>query len=358
MVSAKLQYLEDCILLEKLFEDDHLSSFAQEGGVAASIEGGIKEYAKSLWNPETPYASIMAIFGGGLIASLGFPWIAGMYEVAQALGFDWSGFWGEVGHAIVSFLQEFAPGVKSSLEEATSKINDIVGSAVQSNFSGSVDYDKLGDLAAAGKVSLNSRLEDLLEIKRIGMRIGNKKDLEKYASIFNIKGLVAKLFKWLIIKLIKTVLISCGFIAVTGAIGGLTGTHPGPESDSSEESKDSEPTSFSEIKKMKVSPSVNQDLFTFHNNDINSVWIERGNINQIEDEMMYWIINAYPNLQQSENSIRESSAFNLVLSRFKQRNQMAEGTGLISIPKPFQRKIDVVTYIVSQYLNTVKHPLV
>ena len=334
-MNSSLEYLATTLIIEALAKDD-ITITAQD--IIGSVSSGVKEYVESQFDKERPVASITAFLGSGLLWSMGFKWMSVLYTVAEALGFDWKAFWGVVGKDITDFVRDIiSSGKKSSEADATAKINGVVSDAFINNFTGGIDKEKL--IGIVRQRNFGSDLNNAVELKTIAIK--NNQNFIKQAGVLNIfKGKLARFFIRTISWLIKTALISLGFVSATGAVKGLIGYKP-----SDEDNKNSP------IYNLKVSTDVPEYIFTAHPNDLSNVWIERGDINNIRDIIKSWILLVYPQLQSKINDIANSSSFSSMVDKFNQRNRLAAGLDLISIPRPYQKKSEIVSEIVNGYLN-------
>lgn len=348
-MNGNLEYLADTLIIESLAKDDTIVVTAQEG-IIASVASGVKNYVLSQWDPQHPAASVAAFMGSGLLWSMGFKWMSVLYTVADAIGFDWKSFWATVGNDISEFVETIIGSKeKVSENEASSKINNIVSNAFENNFKGNIDKSKLLDVARRQK--FGEQLNEALEIKGIAIRLKSNPRIEKEAGALSIfKGKLARFFIKIIAWLVKTALISLGFVAAEGAATGLVDhfknepvSKPGVSSESG-----------SPIYRLKVSPNVPREMFSVHPNNLSSVWIERGEIENIEGLLTNWILSIYPQLKDNVSDIQSSSGFISMVDSFRKRNRLANGLGMISVPRPYQRKSDVVSAIVNDYLES--HP--
>lgn len=306
--------------------------------IVGSVADGIKSYVSDIYDSKRPLASIMAFMGPGLLWKLEFPWMSVLYTVAEALGFDWKAFWSSVGKGITSFVRVIIDsGAKISDAAATSQIGDVVSSSFNGSFTGELNQEKLLNVARQNKVS---SIRDVIELKALANRIQKTPGLIKKAGILSLfKGKLARFFIRIITWVVKTALISLGFVSAAGATSALVGSKPLENTDD-----DSEGT-------VSPSPKTPPDMFDVHPNDMSRVWIERGDINSIDGLLKGWILSAYPQLQDQIGELGDSSVYRSMLSKFKERNSLAAGLGMISIPRPYQRKIDVIGPIVSKFMR-------
>lgn len=343
-MNANLEYLADSLIIEALAKDESLIVLAQEN-IVSSVASGVKDYVADIYDSKRPLASIMAFMGPGLLWRLNFSWLSVLYAVADALGFDWKSFWSTVGRGIVEFVRTIISSrAPASQEEAGSHITEVVSNAFENNFTGEVDKEKLLDIAR--KRSLANDISEAKELKALAIRLEKNPGLIKKAQVLRLfRGKLSRFFIRMISWLVKTALVSLGFVSAEGAVAGLTGT--------TRESTEGEEAG-GPIESLQISPNVSQDMFEVHPNDMSRVWIERGDINTIDMLLKQWILGMYPQLSEQIDDIASSSAYQSILSAFRERNRLATGLGMLSIPRPYQRKADVVAAILNSYLK--QHP--
>jgi len=329
-----LQYIADTVYVEDLLKDDRLISIAQDGGIGSSIIGALRSYIFSIFDKDRPIASLTSLFTSGLLWSLKSKKLAILYTLAGALGFDWKAFWGNFGGEMVEFAKEIiSSGKKSDAASTNSKVNEIATNAVSASFTGSPDPKALANLAQT--------MDDTNKTDDISLSVASiKSSIIKTAGIKSkIAGVLIRVFGWIGITIL-------GIIGITALTKTISDSKP-------KETADTTP-GLGRI--MKLSPNVPQDLFSVHRNDMSSIWIEHGDINTIGDILMNWILSAYPQFQKYADKLKNSSSFESMVSKFQDRNKLASGMSIISIPRPYQRKIDIVSSIVRGFLSEHSQP--
>ena len=345
MQHSNVEYLIDSLIIENFAKDSSLHKFAQSS-IMSSLAQGIKDYVFSMFDKEHPISSIMTFIGPGLLWKLGFPTLGIFYEVASALGFDWKGFWQAVGENIKDFLTAIvSSGQKPSESDFSNKIDNIVESAGQQYFRDNPNERALDEVR--NKFSFKQELNNIIELKAIANIYKTNKKIIKNSSAITAK--LSRFFIRAIKWVIKTALISLGFAAAGGAASTLLGTKPFQTSQTDETAETYSPTA--PTISIPMSENVSPDLTAWHKNDLKSAWLERGDIAQIQNILLSWILNAYPQLEHNAQDIVKSNSFSSMINRFQSRNSMAEGLGIYSIPHPFQRKIDIVNQIVGPFLQ-------
>lgn len=333
-MNPSLTYLADSIFIEALAKEDKIIARGSDG-VFGSVVDGVKNYIASKFDKSRPIASIMSFLGRGLLYSMGFKWMSLLYAGAEAFGFDWTSFWSEVGKRITSFIKGLR-GKKASEQDASSKVDEIVSSAVNSHFSGEFDPSKVN-------------VKDVLSLQALSLELKRNTFIKNAASTSFYRSKLAGFFIRTISWLVKTALISLGFVAAAGAVSGLVGKKK-------KDRETREPAQKQEVSKepvysLKMSPSAPPELFDVHRNDMSNAWIEAGNIDNIDETISNWILAIFPQLSKKIDDIKNSEPFKDVKSAFLERNRFARGTGLISIPRPYERKSDIVSFIVNEYMK-------
>lgn len=320
-MNAHLEYIADSLIIEAFAKDNIITA---EDNVMGPIVNGIQSYVSSIYDSRRPIASIASFIAPGLLFSMGNKKIAILYEIMSVLGFNWISFWNGLGKGIAAFIKNSKS--KPSEDASYSNINNMVNDGFKENYSGQVDKKKLLDIAdkikfASNIVEMNKFTESYPLIKNAGL-------FSKLAGFF------IKTISWLV----KTALISLGLTAGSGAVSGLFGTTKQDEDDSL-------------VDKLKVSPNVSREIFVDHPNNLSMVWIEHSDINNINTLLKSWVLNAYPQLNPGIDLIERSRSFQSILNKFKERNRLAPGLGILSVPRPYQRKAEIVFAIVNGYLQ-------
>jgi hypothetical protein len=345
-LNNKLSFLADSLIIEALAKDDTKIAIAQDGGVLSSIVNNIKSYVMNEFDKDHPAASILSLIGPGIMWKLGFPWLSGVMALAGILGFDWTGFWSNLGQDVVKIVDELRGQKENPPTEGqiSSQVNGAVQNAFEQHFTGQVDQSKLEQAAKSNLGTSSSAIQDSLDIKKFAIEFANNPTfIKEAASVGLLKGKLSKFFIRTIGWAVSAAIMSLPFIAAMGIGKGLLG---GSSSNTQETQKSN--TDLSE--KLPMSPNVSSDLLATHRNDISSVWIERGDIANISDMLVDWIEEAYPQFSKHRDQLTSSSSFQRIKDAFRARNRLATGTGLISIPQPYQRKVDVVKDIINGFL--------
>jgi hypothetical protein len=322
----ELQYIADTIFVESFLREDYMKiAIAQDNSIGSTILSGLKSYISSVFDKNRPISSIASLFTNSLLWSLKSKKLAILYTLAGALGFDWKAFWSSLGASITDFVKEIISSRKPADANTThSKVSEMVSNAVSSSFSGDVDKEKLNEMNQQGILqSLNTV---------------NNKNLIKTADMKSkLAGVLIKIVGWLI-------------VTVLGMIG-LSELGKVLSDKDSKKSEESTEQAQGIGKLIKISPDAPQDLFSLHRNNMSSIWIEHGEIENVDSILLEWVFSAYPQLEQYESQLKNSSGFDSMVQKFKDRNKLAGGLNMISVPRPYQRKIDIVSAIVGPFIR-------
>lgn len=306
------------------------------------ISSKVGDHFKSLYDPNNKVESILAFMGPGILWVLGFPWIAGLFALAEAFGFSWKDFF-------VSIKEKLRPILTSMVESKEGNAQDIhaaVSAAANESSSDTVDPGKIP--AAIEKFE---SINDMLIIKKIIKNADLKEQIEKLLSkgVGNrmrkgILGFIIRIVSWVI----TAILISLGFALAGGAVSSLLGTNKKEPTDAAN------PTNSTDSKVETVSnksPTTNaalvlngdapQELFTETFNDENHVWLMHSNISQIKSSLIKWAQQLYPQLTNLA-AFDSSSSFNRTLKLFQDRNKAKDNVDLIAVPQPFSSIKDIV----------------
>lgn len=314
----------------------------------SDITSKLGDHFKSLYDENNPVESILSFMAPGMLWLFGFKWIAVLFELAQAFGFDWVHFFSSIKEKIKPFLTSLVETKKGDANH----IHDIVASAAQESVSETLDPDKLIDAVKKSEGSL----ADMLLIKKMAQRSDLKDQIERLLAKGTsnrmrkgILGFIIRLVSWII----TAILISLGFALAGGLVSTIIGGGAAKKEEHSSDEPTQETKSDNAINisapadsktqtsvKLVLNNSAPQELFTESFNDTNHVWIMHININQIKDHLIKWAQQLYPQLTNL-NAFNNSSSFNRTLEMFKNRNKN-NNVDLLAVPSPFTSIKDIV----------------
>jgi hypothetical protein len=355
MINTELQKLADEAFITAIVKDDLLHKYA-DGSFMESAGATIKEEILKVWDKDHPIESVVSFIAPGMIWGIS-PWMAILYEVAGALGWNQKEFWGDVGNKLKEFLQ----GLKTtpSEQEIKTSISNIVNSAANSTFNGEVDEEKLNALRQKGLPQKGASLEDVEILKKFALYIEHNPKLYKSAGPISFllspfKSKIRSFFVRVVMWAISTAVISLGLAVGKGAlatalhlipsIGGSGGSDAGASGGTADQIQ-----SPQQITSQNLPANLTENLLQTHENDLSGIWIENYSILNIENLLLSWVSEAYPQLDKSK--LQTSNALQTVVNEFKNRNRLGEGTGLVVVPRGYIRKIDVAAKIATQFVK-------
>lgn len=347
MRREELEAIQRDAEMAKLFYEPSMHKTAQDG--LSNIIGKIKEEVDSKYDPNNPVESILGFLAPGILWLLGFRWIAVIYEIAAALGFDWTHFFA----SIKEKLRPFITGLSEGKEGNSSEIDNAVQASATESFGDKFDPAHLKDV-----VEKYTSLNSVFFIKKVAIRTQIDNNLmhtiEKWISGAagnrmrkGVLGFIIRIMSWII----AAVLISAGFAVVGGVASRILGVKKKPQQ-SGEEASTTETTSYTQKEtsetpadKQKVQLVLNTKadptLFSTSYNDTSHVWLLNMNVSHIKESLIRWAQQLYPQLTD-EAAFEASSSFNRTLKMFQDRNRTAGNIEILAVPPPFKSIKEIV----------------
>lgn len=347
MRKSELQFIKDTMEMGRLFYEPSLHKTAQDG--VSGVLSSIKDHVAGMYDPKNPVESALAFLGPGILWILGFRWIAVAFELAQALGFDWTHFFS----SIKDKLRPFVTGLANGQEGDASTIDAAVASSASEAFSDKLDVSKLEDV-----VKKYTSIDNMLFIKKTAIRYQADSNfmhgIEKWmnGAVGNrmrkgILGFIIRLMSWVV----AAVLISAGFAIAGGVAAKILGvkkkTESGESGSSSTVSDDKQQQSSEQPKtdtshvRLVLNQQADSTLFTTTYNDNSHVWLLNMNINDVKSKLIKWAQELYPQLTDAA-AFDSSSQFSHVLKMFRDRNKNADQLEIMAVPQPFKSIKEIV----------------
>jgi hypothetical protein len=347
MRKSELQFLKDTRDMGRLFYEPSLSKNAQDG--AAGVLGSIKEHVEGIYDPNNPVESALSFLGPGILWILGFRWIAVVYELASALGFDWTHFF----TSIKEKLRPFVSGLAQGQQGDTSTIDAVVAGSANEAFKEVLDPNKLQDV-----VKKYTSVNNMLFIKKVAIRYQADSNfmhnIEKWMNGAlgrrmrkGVLGFIVRLMSWVI----AAVLISAGFAVAGGLAAKMLGVSKNKKQEDGTSTQtvldNDEPQDSKKNKKdtsqvkLYLNNKADQTLFTTTYNDGSHVWLLNMNVRDIKNKLISWSQQLYPQLND-KSAFDASSQFNHILQMFQERNKTADQLEIMAVPPPFKSIKEIV----------------
>lgn len=358
-----LQYAAETALIEELAAD--YCGLQKQAGMVDDLLGGVTGSVKDLVSNVTDSDRPGGIAGniiGLLVPSILFrlnPVLGIVYFAASMLGFDIQGVISKIVNAI-------KPKLLAGEPVSAQEVNQ-VGKAAVSAEAGPIDSNDVRE-ANYSIVSIIKEADFWEELDKARP----KKNVDKLKTPWffgegksKIERIFGNLFakratgkvKWLIggiiIWLIKTVLASAGLLIAAGAVSKVINKNlpsanlPGPplaqDKETKERVKEEERASQAPTSKLKPSGRGQQ---TFANN-ANNHWIVPLVNRSIEDTLITWAIDVYPELKGLEAEMEASPDFQRVLGKLKM-NYKSSSPDKLPMHKDFQSRKEVVDQFAHQ----------
>jgi hypothetical protein len=349
----ELQYISDTILIESLASDPAL---LKEAGLFddlgfSSIASSIQDFLKKHINADAPgghVGGVLNILTPGILYRI-HPVLGVSAGLATALGFNIGSIFGKVRDAVKS------AGGKLSLGEADAIAKDAVGLKSTASI-------PLGELIAEGRKRrwrMPSRKPDIpfgRGAKGAGM-------LTKiFGNLGKLRGKM--LFAGIIIWFIKTFLLAAGLIAGASLIAGLvTKDEDKPKTEKTvpatpEATYKQQPTqkkaptySLTPQEADPFDPSGRGEKF-FANNAGN-LWIVPLINRSIDDTLVQWTIDVYPETELWSGLIEDAEGFKQAVRRLK-RNYIRQSPNSLIMPQEFHTRRQVVDLFSKDIEKAVK----
>jgi hypothetical protein len=353
-----IQYVTDTFLIERILESinsdysiNRFASFTKKaefdiGSILsaaktniASVFGG--EDLKGL-SPENRTSTILKFLAPAFLFRLNpLLWVA--YE-----GFQLLSKFGLIDVNLDSIYEKIKSTITPSLESGKSispgEINDSA-------------LSMLGTVVASYNSILFIKQAELDLIKTADGNIGkawkdqplmpNMKN-NWFIRLFQLfgKGRCSNIIVGLFVWLIKTALLSAGLLAVGGAASSILGVNKPSEDNYKQEGSGQSPIMISNAPK---STGFGSKVYKINPGDL---WLENLYGDSIEDRVLQWAVQSYPQLNQYQDIILRTPSFKTVVSRLSQNYR--SGQQQISIPDPYKKVDDVLSVFIGDVFNQIK----
>jgi hypothetical protein len=326
------------------------------------IEGivkGIAGHVESNIDPNNKLNSVLNLLAPGLLMASGFPILAFVAEMAtQWFGINLGAIFSDIASALKSLLSG-----GSKLDSGT--VDSIAAKAV-SNHEGSEPTQQ--DLEAAQQKKLTASSLTITEAKLYKAAIielmdkynGDPKNifnkragfLTDIASFIGLKGSTSRVLVKVIGWVVKTVLWAGGFMLANDAIHSVLGVPKiTPGSGAQTVSAPVEQTAVSIPTPKQTLFAVNP-AYTEEKLNINSRWIEPVSPDSIDQDIVQWAEDIYPDLKGRDADIRSTSGFQKAVEVIKNYN--ATNTSNVTfMPRLFTSRKKVVDLFIDELAGKV-----
>jgi outer membrane lipoprotein-sorting protein len=344
-MKGQLQYIADTLLVDQIFSYE---LGIKKQADASAMLGGISNFIKS-WVSEnvdtTSPTTVLTSVGKMMVPAVLFrihPVLGVLYNISKAFGFD-------IGDIISSLWSNISPKLEQGQSISPDEINDMGKGMLVSD---------------VGPVEASNDL--FLTLRKQAQKIPNMPFLipEKGSSFLEriFGGLSKAKGKWLLgafaIWIVKTVLAGAGLLMVTDALKQkaapvIQENIPNPFNSIKTDSNQHGQTITTELvtKNPPAQLSIQAphkfkssgDGEQYHQNSSDTIWIIPLVNNNLEDTLLNWCYNVYPETQNYDSEITESNGFKKTKSSLQ---KYVEKNHLI-VPTNFHSRKEIVDTFVS-----------
>lgn len=335
------------LVIDAFLANDTKIAQAEEGGISGAVSGlisAVKEYAEGQIDPNNKIGSVFNILAPGMLAALGgrFSILGGLLWAAEEF-FDFKPD---------KILGEIVSGLKGAImggNVSPAQVDQAANQAVSDNFGGAPSEELLKKLTA----SLSFREAQIYKLVLLNVisqapidgklstaqRVGLTSMMLRLMGVkHTTASLLSKVLGWIV----KTVLISCGFMAAGALISKMTG-HSASFSPGNNSSSEAPTTITSTQQLFKPDPTYQGQIFQ-------NGWIEPTPPSNIENQLIAWTEALYPDLRGKDDFIRSSSDLQAIVHYIQQYNAN-NTTNATFIPKKFNSRQSIVNSFIDDLVN-------
>lgn len=367
MVNEELQFYVDTLVLETILSNPRLSKNAQSGMVSSLLQKVFQythEKIKDIQDSDHKIEMITNFLIPGMLTAFGFPFLGFLSKIGQMVfHIDFAKILGDIASSVKSLI---VGGKQASSGEVDSVVNKVV----MNNYPPEpteTDINKF--LPAQERVVTNKltlREAHLIKIAFADYALNNP-EVNLHDPEMNVKfaaGLFQsalasflssrhKTMKILISVLgwmVKAILASAGFMVAGDAINKIVGGTTNPI-DGSQQSNKTEPTSVMAPPTQNIF-KVNPGYVTENNNGPYARWMIQVDPNTIDNLLVSWTTDIYPDLKGQESAVRSSRTFQSVADVIKAYN--AGGPSNVTfIPRQWKSRKQVVDNFMAELASTI-----
>lgn len=346
---SKLQFYYDGLIVETFLSEGLVKQ--ADGSGASKIFNAVAQYVKGKITPGHEVESVINILGPGILAALGFPFMAGLIKLSQM-------FFGlNVGKILADAVEKIKELLIPGQTIAPEHIDNIVDSAIEANYGSNPteeDVKKLQSLSLHDTQMLKLAFNDIfneISLEDLNSPLNKRAQLVSALSgILGVKRKTASVIGKIIGFIIKSVLISAGFMLGGDLLNKVMDRKDVPSS-----SNGLPELNPSTTKNISL-PGSHQDLFKINpgyveeNLNKTTGWIEMVPPEQIGSQISQWAQDIYPDLKGKDGFIQSSPIFQKVVEVIKEYN--SNNTSKITfMPRVFNSRKKVVDTFIDDLAN-------
>lgn len=326
-----LQQIKTEQVLQAAFFESSMIKTADEGALS-SVISGITSHIKEQYDENHPVESILAFLAPGVLWTFGFRWVAIIFQLAAALGWDWSAFFASLREKLKPLITDLSNGVQRQASEVHSAVEE----SASSSFTGEMDPGKVLDLATKASkkeilfiVKIAKDNDQTLIEKMLRAGTGNR--FKK-----GITGFIIRIFSWALTSILAALFFSLAGAGVSKMLGIKKEKHTDPE-----QVKQQETEADHKKVELKLNPQASQELLQEHSNSKSNVWVLDVPLANIKLQLITWAQELYPQLAD-DTVFAKSSYYNNTVKLFQDRNKGNKDLGAIAVPSIFSSIKEIV----------------
>ena len=309
-----------------------------DGSIVSSIINGITSYVKDHIDNDNKVGSVIAMLAPGAIevmlgglSGLIFGTLASMFHI-------------NIANAIKSIVDTLTPHIESK-----TVTSEHIESATQNAIQQAITPLTEEEQKTLEKSSFDKSIQDARFVKLAVIAYDN--NLLKEASFFNtVLGKSMNFLTKIISTVFKVVLASAGFMVAGDIANSLIG-RPSVISGTEKGGKSTEQTESEVISKQTKFPL--KKSYSPENKNTDNDWIENisNNKSSIEQMLFSFAKDVYDGLDDKEQIVLSSPAFQTVVERIIWLNHSSPGAPMVYIPSYLHSKKQIVDFFIDDVAN-------
>lgn len=342
MTKGDLSFYLDTLLIETAFGDPTLIKTAQSGALSGLLDM-VRNYFSAHWDPSDKSGSVINMLAPSAIAmifrGLGFGKLGWLFGVAaSALHIDVAGMIRSIYNAIRGHVEQGKPVAPSELDSA-------VNNAIQENLTpvSPQEAEQIGQEADQGQAwdrrSFDKELRDArlvrlaleqYEFNMLQLTKEGQRSRGWFSSLSGTRGAAGSLIGRIIGFVFKVILASAGFMVLGDLANKILGR----------------PNAFDHTYQAGQTPSGGSQP----SKPPASLWVEHvtNDPNSIEQMLLGFAKEVYPNLAGKEDAIRQSPTFQAIKDHIVFYNQSSAGEPEVYLPPNYTDKKSLVDRFASE----------
>lgn len=334
-------YLDDTAYLEAFVSGElyNMSGKVSKASIASSLKSSVESFVRNnldFSSPEAVGKSVLSLLVPGML-----------FKAHWFFGILFSFFGDEISDVLSTVVRNISGKLSSGEPVSEDEINSIGSSIGATRVNASVSpIIRSYSLESFAQTDSGAGGSFLGNNRGVGVLKNMMGFLQRPNNSAKRRGFIASLIIWFV----KTVLLSAGLLITAGAVKNKVYNRTDNNStDSDYSSMGNQNRSSNTLSSGNVETRSTGAGRETHINNSMSQWYVPVIGGSIEDMLIEWTIEIYPELSEYEDIILSSGDFRNVVSKFKQDYSYGEKS--VRVPEEFKRRVDVVNYFIKNILS-------